>query len=181
MKTNKRKKETLLWVNVTYYKYANTLKWTQNHTLTFPLTLNSLREEEKKSKIKKIKTNRPTQKMRDLAHWLVEADTSCGALAAKRRHFLLFMPGDTTPITLSVGADYLWKPFSLKQAGDVSVSHAHSGHHRTSLPHTEARSETSQSKAQVWRDVTGGFRTASLGVLRQVYFRQLGRQQLYFL
>lgn len=84
------------------------------------------------------------------------------------------------PITLSVGANYLWKPFSLTRAGDVSISHAHSGYHRTSLPHTEACSENSQSKAQVWRDVMGGFRTASLSVLHQVYFRQLGRQQLSF-
>lgn len=90
--------------------------------------------------------DRPTRQMWALAHLPVEAGVSCGALAAKRRRFLLFVPGDTTPITLSVGADYLWKPFSLTRAGDVSISHAHSGHHCTSLPHTEACSEPSQSK-----------------------------------
>lgn len=123
----------------------------QNSILTSSLFLNSLRGEEMKIR----KRTRPTQQMWSLAHWLVEAGKSCSALAAKHRRFLLFMPGDTTPITLSVGADYLWKPFSLTWAGDVSSSRAHSVHHHTSLPQTEACSGNNQSNAQVRCDVRG--------------------------
>lgn len=180
--SKKRKQETLLRLNVTPYKYANRLKRKPRTPFWLYPSFWAASEEQKWGLKKKRERTRPMQQMRALAHWLVEAGRSCGALAAKRRHFLLFVPGDTTPITLSVGADYLWKPFSLTRAGDVSVSRAHSGHYRTSLPHTEARSRTSQSKAWVRRDVTGGFRTASRGVLRQVYFRLFFfLQQLCFL
>lgn len=170
------------FIPLIYKRKKSPFTWdckSQNYILTLSLILNSLRGEERRIKYPPKKTfNRPTQQMWALAHWLVEAGTSCGALAAKRRRSLLFVPGDTTPITLSVGADYLWKPFSLTRAGDVSVSRAHSSHHRTSLPHTATRSESSQSKARVRRDITGGVRAASRGVLRQVYFRQYFLHQL---
>lgn len=146
----------------------------QDAMLTSSLILNSLGGEEKR--LESERGPDPRKLMHALARWLAGAGRSCGALAAKRRRSLLSVPGDTTPITLSVGADYLWKPFSLTRAGDVSVSRAHSGRHRTSLPHAAARLGSSQSEARVGRDVAqgrGGFGAASRGVLRQVYFRLL--------